>query len=213
MKVKDTFKYKSLELIGLIGHNLIERANHSDIKNFFKTDIDVNLNRQYNNYDMRENEFLVSRRWNEYTLIPNVPLFRERTEYVSDFKYPSSVIANINDTKAKLINIKFNLDEANVIDFHIFKINLTYTNQNDRSIDWFSFFAINSMKINNNSILFSDFCECLDIYHSKFIEVLERLITDIKQSKINEREYNEITELEKINKRKTQILSYINYVI
>ena len=44
--MKNTFKYKSLELIGIIGHNLIERANHSDIKDFFKTDINVNLNRQ-----------------------------------------------------------------------------------------------------------------------------------------------------------------------
>ena len=75
--MKTTFKYKTLELIGIIGHNLIERSNHSDIKEFFKTDIDVVLNRQYTNYDIRKNEFLINERFRDYTVIKDVPFFKE----------------------------------------------------------------------------------------------------------------------------------------
>lgn len=208
--MKDEFKYKTLELIGIIGHNLIERANHSDIKDFFKTDIDVVLNRQYNNYDIRKNEFLISYRWNEYVLIPDVPFFKERTEYTSDFKYPSSAIANVNNKTSKLIKIKFNLDESNAIDFHIFKVDLTYTSQADYSTKSFSFFAINFMQINGNDILFSDFCDYLGKFHTKFTEVLETLIQDMRRSKVSEQNHIESSKLEEREQRKNKILSYIN---
>lgn len=208
--MENTFKYKTLELIGIIGHNLIERSNHSDIKEFFRTDIDVVLNRQYNNYDIRKNEFLLTYRWNEYTLIPDVPFFKERTEYISDFKYPSSIIANVNCTKSSLIKINFNLDDSNVVDFHIFKVDLTYTSQADYSTESFSFFAINFMTINGNDILFSEFCDYLDKYHTKFTEVLETLIQDIRQSKDSEQNHIDSLKFQKQEQRKNEILSYIN---
>lgn len=203
------FYYNTLKLIGIIGHNLIERANHSDIKGFFKTDIDVILNRQYNNYDIRKNEFLITYRWNEYILIPNVPFFKERTEYISDFDYPSSMIANVNNTKSKLIKIKFNLDESNIIDFHIFNIELTYTSANG-SRDSFSFFAINFMTINGKDILFSEFCDYLDKYHGKFTEVLETLIRNIRQSKVSEQNHIDSLKFQKQEQRKSEIFSFIN---
>lgn len=208
--MKDTFKYKTLALIGIIGHNLIDRYNHSDIKDFFKTDIDVVLNRQYNNYDIRKNEFLITYNWNRYTLIPGVPFFKEYTEHISDFDYPSAMIANVNCTKSKLIKIKFNLDDSNIVDFHIFKVDLTYTSQADNSNKYFSFFAINFMQINGNDILFSEFCDYLDKFHTKFIRVLETLIQDIKQSKISEQNHIDSLKLEKQEQRKSEIFSYIN---
>ena len=207
--MKDTFKYKTLILIGIIGHNLIERANHSDIEDFFKTDIDVVLNRQYNNYDIRKNEFLITYRWNEYTLIPNVPFFNERTEYISDLYLNASMIANVNDNTSSLIKINFNLDESNIIDFNIFKIELTYTSANG-SRDSFSFFAINFMTINGKDILFSEFCDYLDKYHDKFTEVLETLIQDIRQSKVSEQNHIESLKFQKQEQRKSEIFSFIN---
>lgn len=209
--MQNTFKYKSLELIGIIGHNLIERSNHSDIKCFFKTDIDVVFNRQYINYDIRKNEFLITYGWNRYTLIPDVPFFKDRTEYISDFKYPSSIIADVNKTQAELIKLSVNLDESNVLDFHIFKVDLKYTSQNDGSNTYFSFFAVSFMQINGNDILFSDFCEHLGKFHNRFISVLETLIKDIRQSKVTEQEHNEAVKLEEINRRKAEVQSYINY--
>lgn len=208
--MENTFKYKTLELIGIIGHNLIERSNHSDIKEFFRTDIDVALNRQYNNYDIRKNEFLINERFRDYTVIKDVPFFKEYTEHISDFEYRCSMVADINCTRSNLIILKFNLDDSNDIEFHIVKIKLVYTRQSDYSTKHFSFYAINDMKINKNNILFSDFCEYLDIFHNKFIQNLDSLIIDIKQSKILEQNHIDSLKLEKHIQRKNEILSYIN---
>lgn len=210
MAVK-TFKMEALELIGIIGHNLIERSNHSDIKGFFDTNIDVTLNREYINYDIRKNEFLKRGSYaHEFILIDNVPYYYEYTENIADFKYPSSMLANINNTKSNLIKLHFDLDESNSLQFDIFKIQLRYTSQADGRTQRFSAFAINLMKVNNKGILFSDFCEYLDKYHVRFLGVLNQLIKDIRDSKVLEAKYNEDLEMNEYERRRKEVLSFIN---
>lgn len=196
-------------LIAIIGRELIYNYNSSYIKDFFKfpKDINLKLNRSYNNCDLSKLNQYFYLACGSYRLEREYPAFLKYGKYIVDRKN-HSVMKLSKNYQSNLICLSFNLDEKNKISFDIFESDLSY--YTDHESNSYNFYGINSLKLNDNSITFDEFNSFFDEFKKQFKNKLISLTKAINKAKINNAKYLEQIQLDKIKRRENELKEFMN---
>lgn len=202
------YKLEIHKYIARIGKELIGNIDKSYIKKYFKTPegINLQLNRTYQNCDLTKLDEYFYQWAGRYRLKGTLPAFLRYKDCCVDREEHSSMkLQKSNDNK--LIILKFNLDDKNEIEFHIFEVELS--NYTDKTSDWYNFYGINAMKLNGNSITFAEFNDHLDGFKEEFKSKLSDLVVSINQAKEDEKEFIKQQEQDKISAREAELRGFI----
>lgn len=203
------YKLEIHKYIARIGKELIGNIDKSYIKKYFKTPegINLQLNRTYQNCDLTKLDEYFYQWTGRYWLKGTLPAFLRYKDYSVDREEHSSMkLLEIQNNN--LILLSFNLDEKNVIEFHIFETELS--NYTDKTSDWYNFYGINAMKLNGNSITFTEFNNHFNQFKDVFKNKLSDLVESINQTKEDEKEFIKQQENSKINSREAELRGFIN---